>query len=198
MHKTAQEEIKNIIDLTIKPVLKELDYRKKGNTWNLCDGELIKVVNVQLSSGNSSEKANFTINLGIYNQRFRQESLASGKMHKNNIKEYDCEIRERIGSVCGKNDTWWTVFADHKNEEVIKDLETKFIDFAVPWLASFKNLEDEYAYFAAWNIHHSAFIAAYVLKKESVLEHLRESMKDANPYYVKTLEKWMSQRGLTF
>jgi hypothetical protein len=198
MSKTAQEEIKNIVNLTLKPILKELGYRKKGNTWNLCDGELIKVVNVQSSRGNSSKEAKFTINLGIYAPNFHKENVYAGKVYEENVREYDCEISARLGRISLGYDFWWTVFADRNNEEVSEDLKTKFIRYGLDWLESFKTLEDEYAYFAKRDIHNSALIAAYILKKDSVLEHGRKAIEDANPYYAELLKRWMTKRGLTF
>ncbi|HEY8559553.1 MAG TPA: DUF4304 domain-containing protein [Pyrinomonadaceae bacterium] len=197
MHKTARDEIKNIVDSTLRPILKRLGYRKKGNTWNLRDGELIKVVNVQFSSGNTSRQAKFTVNLGVYNPDFRRESLVAGKINEENVKEHECEIRERLGAISYGSDFWWTVYANEDNEKASEDLRTRFTDRGLPWLNSFKNLEDEYNYFAERGIHRSAFVAAYVLQKESLFDHLRENLKGANPFYAKTLEKWMAKRGLT-
>lgn len=200
MSLTAQDEIKKIVNLTIKPILKDIGYRKKGNTWNLCEDELIKVVNVQLSSVNSSSEAKFTINLGIFNQRFYNESLNIGRVNVQNIKEYDCEIRKRIGEICQQNDLWWKVYSEQDNTTVLEDLKMKFIDYALPWLNSFKSLEDEYIYFNERQMHQKAFISAYILDKNTLLEHLREEIKEAdtNYYYVKTIEKRMMKRNLTF
>lgn len=198
MYKSAQEEIKDVINSTFKPILKELGYRKKGNTWNLCKGEFIKVINVQSSSGNSFEKAKFTINLGIYNSNFQKEKIHSGKSDEKNIKEYDCEIRGRLGTISVGYDFWWTVLAGKNNEKVLQDLKLKFVDYGLKWLDSFNNLEDEYYYFVKNNNYASALITAYLLNKDTVLECFQQTRKDANPYYAGTLERWMSKRNLAF
>jgi hypothetical protein len=198
MHNTAQQEIKTVVNSTLKPILKELGYRKNGNTWNLRDGELTKVVNVQLSSGNSSAEAKFTINLGIYDRNFHKESLNAGRVHEENVKEYNCEIRQRLGTISHGIDFWWTIIAGRTNAPAAEDLKNRFIQDGLPWLDSFKTLEDEYHYFVGRGMHSSAFVAAYILKKDSLFEHLRKSMENANPYYVETIKKWMSQRGLIF
>lgn len=98
----ANDVVNSIVAETISPELKSRGYCKTAFTWQKAVDDVIKVVNVQLSRSNQSHESTFTINLGIYHEPFHKERGLP--MPTKGIKEYDCDVRTRIGELMGKAD----------------------------------------------------------------------------------------------
>jgi hypothetical protein len=131
---------KTLLDIVEKDVfakLKPLGFKKNGRTFNrrLDDG-IIQVINFQSGQypiGQGYEipglrenlYGKFVVNLGVcVESLYKFQSPTENKKY---YKEYDCQIRARLGTLLTGQDYWWTITNDNKKitQEIIEGLETK-------------------------------------------------------------------------
>lgn len=140
-----QDVIKAMVSLLHRDHLKGLGFGKTGSTWTR-SLEWPQVINIQLSQFNSSEEAKFTVNIGVSIPPLR--AIWGGPPLKSPLKEYDCDLRARIGSLLpDKHDKWWEVTktsdATHLAQAVFHDID----QHALPWLdklAVYQGLAQEF------------------------------------------------------
>jgi len=131
---SPQDIIKAAASLLHQGNLKPLGFRKSGNTWvrNL---EWPQVINIQLSQWNSSEEAQFTVNLGVAIEELR--TAGEGIPPKGDLKEHDCDVRSRIGALLpNKQDKWWSVTPGTNTDELVAEIWSLLEQFGMPWLES--------------------------------------------------------------
>ncbi|MBS1652966.1 MAG: DUF4304 domain-containing protein [Bacteroidetes bacterium] len=133
-------DFKTQLDIVEKDVfakLKPLGFKKNGRTFNrrLDDG-IIQVINFQSGQypiGQGYEipglrenlYGKFVVNLGVcIESLYKFQSPTENKKY---YKEYDCQIRDRLGTLVTGQDYWWTITNDNRKitEEIIEGLETK-------------------------------------------------------------------------
>jgi hypothetical protein len=190
----AKEEIKSIVASTMSPDLKASGYRKSAFTWHKLVGDVIKIVNVQLSRYNQLHESQFTINLGIYHEQFHKERGLP--IPEKNIKEYDCDVRVRIGHLMGKTDHWWVVAYNKDNEKVKDGVRYNFVKHALPWIEGFGGLANMYDWFAENKRHFDAAIAARLLGRDNVAELVRDALATANSSFAPFVRRWAKQHGI--
>ena len=97
-----------------------------------------QVINVQLSSYNTSEKASFTVNLGISIETFGK--VWGYPILKGPLKEYKCDLRSRIGRLlphqCNK---WWEVTTESSSDHLAEEVLTDIRNHAFPWFEKLSN-----------------------------------------------------------
>ncbi len=136
----TQTDFKTQLDKVEKDVyakLKSLGFKKNGRTFNrrLEDG-IIQVINFQSGQYPIGENyvvpgirenlyGKFVVNLGVCVESLYQ--FQSPTETKKYYKEYDCQIRDRLGTLLKGQDYWWTITDDNTKiaEEIIIGLETK-------------------------------------------------------------------------
>ncbi len=137
-------DFKTQLDIVEKDVfikLKPLGFKKNGRTFNrrLDDG-IIQVINFQSGQypiGQGYEipglrenlYGKFVVNLGVCIESLFQ--FQSPTENKKYYKEYDCQIRDRLGTLLTGQDYWWTITDDNKriSEEIFSGLETKVFEW---------------------------------------------------------------------
>ena len=145
MTKSAYVTALGIVQEPVTALLRAEGFKKKGRTYNRIVGdELIHVVNFQMGQypiGNyvipgirESYYGKFTVNLGVYLPYVSQ--LERGSVAKRNYHEYDCEIRERLGTLAyGGQDVWWSL---DNSARATGELIVGFMrEFGLSFLASF-------------------------------------------------------------
>jgi Domain of unknown function (DUF4304) len=137
-------DFKTQLDIVEKDVfvkLKPLGFKKNGGTFNrqLDDG-IIQVINFQSGQypiGQGHEMpglrenlyGKFVVNLGVcIESLYKFQSPTENKKY---YKEYDCQIRNRLGTLLTGQDYWWTITDDNTKitQEIIEGLETKAFDW---------------------------------------------------------------------
>lgn len=131
----------DIVEKEVFSKLKPLGFKKNGRTFNRqLEGGIIQVINLQ--SGQHPIGKNyivpglrenlygkFVVNLGVcVESLFKFEFPTETKKY---YKEYDCQIRDRLGTLLKGQDYWWTITDDNKKitEEIIVGLETKGLEW---------------------------------------------------------------------
>lgn len=91
-----KEKLNQIISEVIKPVLKQHGFGKKGMNFYKRIGDLIFLVNIQKSHGNTADQTKFYINCGIHSTDMDR---VIGRSVLVEPKEYECYYKDRISSI---------------------------------------------------------------------------------------------------
>lgn len=143
MTKTETEkQFDYLVSKVIWPHFKVLGYKKTGNNLRYYDkdGEFGKIVNFQKSSFYSKDHINFTVNIGLYLAEF--ESYHTGKQSADKFKESICAVRQRIGQLINRYDTWYDLDSETDIAKLQERLEQNFLKKVIPYLNKIKTRED--------------------------------------------------------
>ena len=128
---SPQDIIKAMVASLHQTRLKALGFRKSGTTW-VRSLPWQQVINIQLSKWNSSTEASFTVNLGISIEALHVAS--EGLQLKGSLKEYDCDVRARIGELFPSDqDKWWKVNQNSDSNQLAEDVFAHLDQFGLPW-----------------------------------------------------------------
>ncbi|MBI3607238.1 MAG: DUF4304 domain-containing protein [Nitrospirae bacterium] len=136
-------EIGKAIDAVIRgglaALMKREGFKKFGRNFLNVGSESVAVLNVQASMYNLGTTGKFTINLGRY---FPSVARAAGEPELQGLpKEYNCQIRLRIGHLLPENlDHWWTVGPETNIEQLALDVTRVVEDVGLPWLRRMHDL----------------------------------------------------------
>jgi len=192
---TPQNIIKAMVASLHQRHLKPLGFRKSGTTW-IRPVEWKHVINVQLSKWNSSEEAQFTVNLGISIEQLH--AAAESLPLKGALKEYDCDVRARIGQLLPtKQDKWWTVRSDSVPEVLADDVFTNIAQLALPWFERLSSFDAVASEFLTQKIPFKAAIA-YRLAGDSVsaAAAMSQAFNKANPQALPMLRRIAIAQGI--
>jgi len=175
--------------------LKPLGFRKSGTTW-IRPTEWKHVINVQLSKWNSSEEAQFTVNLGISIDPLHAATEALPL--KGALKEYDCDVRARIGQLLPtKQDKWWTVSPDIDPEGLADDVFTNLVKHALPWFEHLSSYEAVASEFLRQKIPFKAAIAYRLAgDADSAATAMAQAIDQANPQVLPKLRRIAVAQGI--
>jgi hypothetical protein len=134
MPMSATKLVDCAINVRLKALAKEADFRRKGHTWTRSPRpETVQVASVKGSQSNTTGVAKFTLSLGLHfsvlDEMLDEPAVESPK-------EYDCQVRCRIGRLAGMGDHWWTVSTDVESSEAGEDMARKWESLGIPWLES--------------------------------------------------------------
>jgi hypothetical protein len=126
--------------------LRPLGFRRKGRSFNrrVTDG-LVHVVTLQMGEYpigdyvipeiRESFYGRFTANLGVFLPGVR--SLEHHRPAPQFLREYDCDIRQRLSVLAYSEDRWWDL--DHAVAETASEIVRLMDGFGVPFLERFEN-----------------------------------------------------------
>jgi hypothetical protein len=137
------------LDEVQKPLtvlLKNLGFRRKGRTYNRLVGDkLVHVVNLQMGQFpigdhvipgiRQSLYGRFTVNLGVLLPAVLR--LERSREPPAFAQEYECEIRDRLGTLAFGADTWWDL--DHRVQETARSTVDLMDRFGLPFLDEFES-----------------------------------------------------------
>lgn len=97
------DEIENEVYYNLKP----LGFKKYGRTLHrFVSGDISQVINFQSGRYLKTQYGFFCVNIGIRVPECVEKDFHF-KQEKNHYKEYECNIRSRLGGVSGKKETWF-------------------------------------------------------------------------------------------
>lgn len=140
----VQEKRTFIFD-KITEFLKDDDFKKRGNHFFKRNGEIGYCMNIQNDKWNDAMHIRFTLNLGIYTERFWLEhyDFKHTGIAPAFPKEYECAIRERIGSIIPTNeDKWYCITSDTDVMKLWDDIEHDLTDYVMPFFAGYNTASD--------------------------------------------------------
>jgi len=179
---TAQEVIKEAVSSLHGRHMKGLGFRKEGNTW-IRGSRWPQLINIQLSSSNTSDEARITMNLGVFVEELRQalgESPLKGK-----LKEYDCSPQVRIGRLrADGQDHWWMVTPSTAPDALAEELFAEIAGRGIPWLESLDSFEGLAREFEKEKTHFKAAVAFHLAGIPIEAEaRMAEAAASANEYF---------------
>ncbi|QDT95258.1 DUF4304 domain-containing protein [Gimesia aquarii] len=192
----AHKIVDEIVKRGLHPLLKAAGYKKRGRTFYHESDDVIQVVNVQSSQGNTAELSKFTINLGVFFPLVReisQEPPLNGLP-----KEYHCTLRQRIGFLMPQHDDYWWVATplsdiDHLASEVAEAWDS----YGEGWILRISNLNaarDEAE--RTGNTIMASMISVALLDKVRAKELFDVAYEKSSPHAHKYLESWAIHHNL--
>lgn len=139
-----QEKRKFIFD-KIADFLKEDDFKKRGNHFFKSNGSIGYCMNIQKDKWNNARQIRFTLNLGIYTERFwlEHEDFKHTGVGPAFPKEYECAVRERIGDLLPTNeDRWYSITSDTDVMNLWDDIEHDLTDYVMPFFTGYNTESD--------------------------------------------------------
>ena len=140
----VQEKRTFIFD-KIADFLKDDDFKKRGNHFFKPNGSVGYCMTIQNDKWNNAEHIRFTLNLGIYTERLwlEHENFKHTGGAPAFPKEYECAVRERIGSIMPTNeDKWYIITSDTDVMKLWDDIEHDLTDYVMPFFAKY-NIESD-------------------------------------------------------
>ena len=141
--------IDGVVSAELAPYLKSKGFKKRARDFYRVDHESIALINVQASQSNFGTEGKFTLNVGRY---FPTVSDIDGKSMTGTMpKEYECTIRQRIGTLRDNNDHWWSLTSGSDSAAVSREVRKFAEAYAMPWLArtatidSLRSMSDQLA-----------------------------------------------------
>ena len=89
----AKDLINTVVNLAVKAPAKAAGFKKAGLNFYRRRGEVVHVVNFQLSHGNFADEGRFYVNVGV---SFDPLWGLAGKPAPDRPKEYQCQFRRRL------------------------------------------------------------------------------------------------------
>ena len=139
------QEKRTFIFDKIAEFLKDDDFKKRGNHFFKRNGEIGYCVNIQNDKWNDAMHIRFTLNLGIYTERFLLEhyDFKHAGVAPAFPKEYECAVRERIGDLLPTNeDRWYSITSDTDVMKLWDYIEHDLTDYAIPFFAGYSTASD--------------------------------------------------------
>ena len=192
---TPQDIIKAVASDLHQRHLKPLGFRKSGNTW-IRPGQWTQVINVQLSKWNSSTEAKFTVNLGISIEELHAAS--EGLPLKGSLKEYDCDVRTRIGQLFpSQKDKWWEVAVTSDPDQLADDVFAQIEQFGLPWFDRLGTYPAVAAEFLERKIPFMASLAYHLGDDaESAETAMRQAEAESNRHFMPKLKRLATTHGI--
>lgn len=140
----VQEKRTFIFD-KIADFLKDDDFKKRGNHFFKRNGEIGYCVNIQNDKWNDAMHIRFTLNLGIYTERFWLEhyDFKHTEVAPAFPKEYECAIRERIGGLLPvKEDKWYCITSSTDVMKLWNEIERDLTEYILPFFTRYNTESD--------------------------------------------------------
>lgn len=192
---TPQDIIKAMASGLHHRHLQPLGFRKSGTTW-IRPGVWPQVINVQLSKWNSSTEAQFTVNLGISIEELH--SASEGLPLKGTLKEYDCDVRTRIGQLFpSKKDKWWQVTETTEPDQLADDVFARIDQFGLPWFDRLSVFPAVAAEFQDRKVPFMAALAYHLGGDAASAEKaMRQAEAESNRHFMPKLKRLAITHGI--
>ena len=182
--------IDDVVALGLAGLLKAAGFKKSARTFRRARDGAIQVLNVQASQGNGPA-ARFTINLGVYREEIA--ALAPGLPVTDQPKEYECVVRQRIGSLMlGGEDRWWEAQEPGSTHNALVSAEiTEAVErLGLPWLNAHVSLESIRGALSSFPSFTAAAAAAAAGDTDGAVA-IAEALATARPHSSATARAWV-------
>jgi hypothetical protein len=134
------QTLNTILRRGLDPALRAAGYKRRAHTFRLAlpDGAW-RVINVQGSKWNEGSNGRFTLNLGVHFPQVR--AVIGHPPLTKPPKEWDCELRARIGNIRpDKQDYWWQFDQRSDLQAIADDVVDTWRTYGQPWLVRYSDL----------------------------------------------------------
>ncbi len=131
-------ELKAPIIDQVKQLLHPMGYRKLGGLFSRPSEDVVHLIEIQGSRGNTSGQAKFTLNVGVFAYELVYPDVRD--VRKPSIPE--AHWRQRLGFLSPeKIDLWWEVSTQEQSVSAAQDIANRLTCYALPALSELSNLE---------------------------------------------------------
>ncbi|MBO5024405.1 MAG: DUF4304 domain-containing protein [Clostridia bacterium] len=176
--KTNSPDIPKVIDEIENEVyynLKPLGFKKYCRTLHrFVSGDISQVINFQSGQYLKTQYGFFCVNIGIRVPECVEKDFHF-KQEKNHYKEYECNIRSRLGGVSGKKETWFDT--QKSTQKLTKQIVKEITEVVIPVFDILNSRENILAYrrqyptFDTYNKH------LILLEESMIYGHLENTEK---------------------
>ena len=134
------QTINTILRLGLDPALRAAGYKRRAHTFRqaLTDG-VWRVINVQGNRWNEGNQGRFTLNLGIHFPQVR--AIRGDPPLTMPPKEWDCELRARIGRLTpDRRDKWWQFDQRSDLQAIADDVVKQWQTYGQAWRDRYSDL----------------------------------------------------------
>jgi hypothetical protein len=190
------KRIDHVIQTDLAQRLKAAGFRKSGRTFFRTQPDHTRVVNVQANLWNQGQEGSFAINLGIHFPIVTElagEPAVTGRFPK----EYQCNVRERLGAlVYGGRDHWWPITAHTDVARLAQTVGTAWSVFGRPWLERTATLQGAFELACSQQLHFLAANLALALRDREAAGQLLQRAMSRLPKGRSRFETWGRRHGL--
>jgi hypothetical protein len=137
---TTGQTINTILRLGLDPALRQAGYKRRAHTFRQARPDGVwRVINVQGNRWNEGNQGRFTLNLGIHFPQVR--AIIGDPPLTMPPKEWDCELRARIGRLTpDRRDKWWQFDQRSDLQAIADDVVKQWQTYGQPWLDRYSDL----------------------------------------------------------
>lgn len=132
-----KDKFNDIINVSVKPLMKETGFKKVGLSFYKEHNDLIYLINIQNSTHNNYAEIDFYINCCIHSKQI-DEGL--GVEVRNQPKEYECYYGKRIKSITGYGKDRFPINSETDIPELQEELKANLIK-AIDYLTEINHLD---------------------------------------------------------
>ncbi len=178
-------------------LLKNAGYKKSGLTW-LCDAPWTRIINLQVGKWNTPAEGTFTINLGLFIPELHAATESTPVT--GSIKEYDCDVRRRIGELMPAGmDYWWKVTSTTDSAAMAKEVCQALLQHGMPWLDQTGKSLSDVAHELQRQASHSKAAVAFALAGDlpSATDAMSIALANCNPLFIPKLRRLAERHGIS-
>ena len=124
-------QIVDEIEAAVYAHIKSYGFKKYGRTLHrFVSGDISQVINFQCGRSASPVSGHFCVNLGIRIPECSERTFQPQAEKKKYYHEYECTIRSRLGTVSGKQETWYDL--RKKTDKTIKSIIEEIDQYVLP------------------------------------------------------------------
>jgi hypothetical protein len=136
---TARNLITSVAKKYIAPVLSDHGFQRSQLIWKRRLPALSHVLEIQISRWNTKDRAEFTINLGVWIEQVWR--ICWDKAPPKKVTASDCFPHWRVAAVMASaTDVWWTVEAPDDVARVGTELQSILLEHCIPFLEKLNSL----------------------------------------------------------
>jgi hypothetical protein len=136
--RSVSQRFANVVKEGFNPILKQCGFKKKALHYYRKCGAIGHTINIQKDKWNTKESLKFTINIGIFSDKFwlSEYDYEEEKQIPQFRKEVESIIRERIGNLKYGKDFWYSIEPQQLEWGLIKKVKSDLEKYILPFLDS--------------------------------------------------------------
>lgn len=130
----------SLIKVTMTPLLKKVGFKKKGRCWNKQVGDLVHVIQLQVSRYNTADDGSFTLNIGVFHSQVF--SIIWDKYPPRHVPIENCIFSVRVGFIDAAQqnsndvyDIWWSIDSKTNMEALLEEIDVSISEKILPFLS---------------------------------------------------------------
>lgn len=190
------QAINTILRLGLDPALRQAGYKRRAHTFRQARPDGVwRVINVQGSRWNEGDQGRFTLNLGLHFPQVR--AIMGDPPLTMPPKEWDCELRARIGRLMPtRQDKWWQFDERSDLQAVADDVVKHWQTYGRPWLDRYGDLRRARDEIGAREDNLFALAASVALGEPDAARHYYAAWRAEPQFPNRRIPPWVQALGL--